>query len=379
MIKDLLEQQSPGSMQSFFQENYISEMARGVQSPSGKARDMLEQIHKKVGIQDVTTSVISIKRRNYWSRIAVAASILIVVGISSYFLFTDQSAVQNRVVEIEKQSDIKAPETNRAMITLSDGRKIYLDSLGNGMLASQSGTNVIKTADGQIAYQIANGGILQETQYNTLTNPRGSNVIDMTLSDGSRVWLNAGSSVTYPVSFAGNERIVSISGEAYFEIVHNASKPFKVTKGDLEVAVLGTHFNVNAYEDESEIKVTLLEGLVKVSTNKQPNNSTILKPGQQSIITPNAIPTTLSNVDIDQVMAWKNGLFTLKGTRMEDLMRQVGRWYGVEVEYTGKVPVRKFGGTISRKVNLSTLLKALNEQGVNITLEDKKVIVGESN
>ena len=316
-------------------------------------------------------------RRFLWKRWLAAASVILVLALGTYFLYTDQSTSQNKVVKIEDPADIKAPESNRAMITLSDGRRVYLDSAVNGTLASQSGTNVIKTADGQIVYQHANGVISNEVQYHTLTNPRGSKVIDMQLSDGSRIWLNAESSLTYPVAFSGDVRKVGITGEAYFEVAHDASKPFKVTKGDVEVAVLGTHFNVNAYDDEVQIKVTLLEGSVKVSTTKQHNASTILKPGQQAILTINTKPATLNNVDLESVMAWKNGLFILNGTGLEDLMRQVGRWYDVDVMYTGKVPARKFGGTISRNVNLSSLLMGLNEQGVNVKLEGRKVIVGE--
>ncbi len=316
-------------------------------------------------------------RRIQWKRWIAAASVILVLALGSYFLFTGPSADQNKIVENQDPIDIKAPAANRAMITLANGQTIYLDSAGNGTLLSVDGVSVVKNNEGVIVYQSTDQLINLSTQYHTLTNPKGSKVIDMTMSDGSRVWLNAGSSVTYPVAFNGNERKVEISGEAYFEIAHDASKPFKVTKENMEIAVLGTHFNVNAYDDEAEIKITLLEGSVKVSTTKLLNASTILKPGQQAVLTLNTKPSTLNNVDLESVMAWKNGLFTLKGTGLEDLMRQVSRWYDVDIVYTGKIPERKFGGTISRKVNLNSLLRALNEQGVNVKLEGRKVIVGD--
>lgn len=316
-------------------------------------------------------------RRIQWKRWIAAASVILVLALGSYFLFTGPSADQNKIVENQDPIDIKAPAANRAMITLANGQTIYLDSAGNGTLLSVDGVSVVKNSEGVIVYQSTDQLINLSTQYHTLTNPKGSKVIDMTMSDGSRVWLNAGSSVTYPVAFNGNERKVEISGEAYFEIAHDASKPFKVTKENMEIAVLGTHFNVNAYDDEAEIKITLLEGSVKVSTTKLLNASTILKPGQQAVLTLNTKPSTLNNVDLESVMAWKNGLFTLKGTGLEDLMRQVSRWYDVDIVYTGKIPERKFGGTISRKVNLNSLLRALNEQGVNVKLEGRKVIVGD--
>lgn len=308
-------------------------------------------------------------------QLAVAASIITVIVLSSYYVFFRPS-VEKNIIANTTPADINAPASNRALITLSDGRTVYLDSVGNGALVSQSGANVIKTADGKIIYA-PSGSESQhdESIYNTLINPRGSKVIDMTLTDGSRVWLNAGSSVTYPVLFNGQDRVVSITGEAYFEITHNAAKPFKVTKGNMEITVLGTHFNVNAYDDEGEMKVTLLEGSVKVSTNQRASYSKMLKPGQQAGIKQNNIET-FNDVDLESVMSWKNGIFYFNNASIEMIMRQVANWYDVEVEYQGNVRNEYFGGTISRSENISQLIKALElTKTIKINIQGKKLII----
>src|SRR5258705_7986378 len=234
------------------------------------------------------------------SQLAVAASILLAVGLGSYFLFFDKGK-QKEIVKADNTitNDVQAPKVTKALITTADGKIITIDSLTS---FSQGNVKIVKTVDGKIVYS----GAASEVSYNTLTNPTGSKVIDMTLTDGSRVWLNAGSSVTYPVSFTANERKVKITGEAYFEVQHDANKPFIVSKGETSVQVLGTHFNVNAYDDEDNIKVTLLEGSVKVSTMYDVRG-TMLRPGQQAQIATDI--KVAGNVDLDEVMAWKNGLF----------------------------------------------------------------------
>ena len=182
----------------------------------------------------------SVKLRIFeWRRIAVAASILLMICVGSYFLFFGKKDEPTEIVKVpENTNDVKAPSNNRAIITLANGKQVYVDSINNGQLFADGNVKVAKLANGQIVYQNANGEIVKEPEYNTLSNPRGSTVIDMTLADGSRVWLNAGSSVTYPVVFTGNERKVTITGEAYFEVAHNPQQPFKVSKGEMEVTVL---------------------------------------------------------------------------------------------------------------------------------------------
>ncbi len=303
-------------------------------------------------------------------RIAAAAAILILLG-SSYFLFFNKTGKQTEIVKTDLPKDIKAPETNRAMITMANGKTVYLDSLANGTLATEGGVKLEKLADGKIAYS----GSATQLEYHTLNNPKGSIVIDMVLADGSHVWLNAGSSVTYPVAFVGKERKVTITGEAYFEVTHNANKPFYVSNDDVSVQVLGTHFNVNAYDDESTIKVTLLEGLVKVGLTPalSKGEGIIIKPGQQAWV--NGEIRLAENVDIDEVMAWKNGKFQFKGANIEAIMKEVARWYDAEIVYEGKIP-GEFVAEISRDLPVSKLLHVMQlTDRVHFKIEGKKIIV----
>jgi transmembrane sensor len=329
--------------------------------------------------------------RRLWKRMAVAAAFVGVLLVAGYWLQTRTMDDGPQITDpsIALQADVKAPDKNRAMIQLADGTTVYLDSASNGNLASVNGVNVVKTSEGQIVYNghTSAGSVPMDNgqmDYHTLTNPKGSRVIDMTLSDGSRVWLNAGSSITYPVAFAGNERKVSMDGEGYFEISRQSSvgsrelKPFIVSKGDVTVTVLGTRFNVNAYEDEEEIKVTLLEGAVKVNT-KDEVRGTILKPGEQAVSTGNSPSTALrvnKTVDVEQVMAWRKGVFDFGArTSLQEIMRQISRWYDVEVVFEDDVN-DYFGGSISRDVNVSKVLTKLELTGrVTFRIEGKKVLV----
>ena len=329
--------------------------------------------------------VLRIGRRQLWKRIAVAASLIGVLFVGYWLLRPSTLLSPANDTSTALSTDVKAPDKNRAQIRLADGTTVYLDSAGNGSLASQGNVQVVKTADGRIEYSpstTAQGKL----QYNTLTNPRGSKVIDVTLSDGSRVWLNAGSSVTYPVAFAGSERKVSITGEAYFEVngqqstVDGKKIPFIVSKGAVSVTVLGTHFNVNAYDDESEIKVTLLEGSVKVSmvntsTTTRDQRSTVIKPGQQARATADGGLTTMNGVDTEQVVAWKNGKFLFNSQDIKSILRQAARWYDLEVTYQGTI-TETFSGEVNRTVNAKELFSILEATGkVAIEINGNNVLV----
>jgi ferric-dicitrate binding protein FerR (iron transport regulator) len=200
----------------------------------------------------------------------------------------------------------------------------------------------------------------------------GSKVIDMTLSDGSRIWLNAGSSITYPVTFVGNDRNVEINGEVYFEVAHNANMPFHVRHGAMDVQVLGTHFNINAYDDEPSVKVTLLEGSVKVGNNM---GLVTIKPGEQANIASNQLPHTSGNINLEQVMAWKNGLFSFTGADLTTVMRQLARWYNIQVKYEGQIPARKFSGEITHDLTLSQLMNGLQSLGIQFSIEGRTMTV----
>ncbi|UKJ06570.1 FecR domain-containing protein [Solitalea lacus] len=314
------------------------------------------------------TPVVSIKRGFNWKWVGVAASVVFLVGILGYWSFRQ---TEPQVSQQVATADIIAPVANRAMIVLANGQKVYLDQKANGAIARDGNATVEKTADGKIVYK-ANNGSLASNLYNTLSNPRGSSVVDITLSDGTRVWLNAGSSLSYPVAFSGRERKVQISGEGYFEVAHNANMPFKVSKANMEVAVLGTHFNVNAYDDESVIKVTLLEGSVKTSLGNK--EGVVLKPGQQARVANNI--EVFKQVNLEKEMAWKQGMFRFEDTNIKEVMRQVARWYDVEVEFRGDVSKVNFGGSVSRQVNISELLKRLEATNlVKFSIVGRKVIV----
>jgi transmembrane sensor len=317
------------------------------------------------------TPVLQLKLKTAWLRWAsVAAAILI--SFSTYFYFSNKN--EKPAVIAHVPTDVKAPQTNRATITLSGGQNIFLDSAANGQLALQNNIKLIKTSEGKISYNGSQPGQTAALIYNTLTNPKGSKVIDMELADGTHVWLNAGSSLTYPVAFAGHERNVEITGEAYFEVTHNAAMPFTVKKlhDDAKVQVLGTHFNVNAYDDETSIRITLLEGSVKVSKG---NHMSLIKPGQQAAISNKEIKIN-NDIDLEEVMAWKNGKFQFgDASDIATIMRQISRWYDVDVEYQGNIS-EHIGGSIPRDVNASQVFKMLETTGtVKFKIEGRKVTV----
>jgi transmembrane sensor len=325
--------------------------------------EMLTQFRERLGNN---TTVIPFYRKSYF-RIAAAASIIIMLSTAAYFKFFNTDK-QNTIVKNNHplQQDIASPKVSKATITLANGQTVLLDSINTGTLVKQGAVNVEKTADGQIIYN----GTATETVYNTLFNPRGSKVVSLTLNDGTKVWLNSESSLHYPVAFVGNERNVEITGEAYFEVAKDATKKFIVTGNGVNTEVLGTHFNVNTYEDESNVKITLLEGSVKIRKGQATG---MLKPGQQAEVS--AAIKVVNGIDTDAVMAWKNGFFHFGNTSIQDLMKQLSRWYDIDIVYKSNIPQREFGGEISREANLSQVLKILNESKVKCRLEGSKLII----
>ncbi|HZW69216.1 MAG TPA: FecR domain-containing protein, partial [Hanamia sp.] len=265
-----------------------------------------------------------------------------------------------------------APGGNKAILTLANGSQIILSNAQNGALAQQGNTKVVKLDDGKLAYRQDEITVAPVIEYNTVSTPRGGQY-QLTLSDGSKVWLNAASAITFPTAFAGKERKVEIKGEAYFEVTHDASKPFEVTVNGMQVAVLGTHFNINAYDDEGNTKTTLLEGSVKVSKG---NLHRIIVPGEQAVINNLSDIINVNNdANLDAVIAWKNGKFYFDHSNIRTVMNQISRWYNVDIEYSGNVS-KIFGGTISRNVSASNVFRILEATGgVHFKIEGKKVIV----
>src|SRR6185295_13408999 len=252
-------------------------------------------------------------RKMKWLR--VAAAIIILISMSAYVLtqITVNRKANDEVVKVEPLAVVNndiLPGGDKAILTLANGSQIILDSAANGVVAQQGKTEVMKLANGQLVYKGA-GGPANDVLYNTMATPRGGQY-RLVLPDGSRVWLNAVSSIRFPTAFTGNERKVEITGEAYFEIVKDQSRPFRVLvkppsgNEDMEVAVLGTHFNINAYKDEPVIKTTLLEGSVKVSRG---TSLTIIKPGQQSQLNNSGVISVVPDADVAEAVAWKDGRF----------------------------------------------------------------------
>ena len=305
----------------------------------------------------------------YKVALSAAAVLIILLGAAFIFTLNQRSARPVKVQPINNalKHDV-APGHDGAILTLANGKPIVLDSAHNGSLAIQGSTEVIKK-DGQIVYNKINNP--SEITYNTVHTPNGRQY-SLQLADGTNAWLNAASSITFPTSFSGKERIVSITGEVYFEVAHNTRMPFIVEKGDMKIKVLGTHFNVNSYEDENSNNITLLEGSVEV-TNE--NTARTIKPGQQVRLNRQGSMSVVNNVDIEEVMAWKNEIFKFKGTGVEVLMRQLSRWYDVEVVFNRKVNDRFFV-EIPRSSNLSDVLKTLELTGrIRFEIEGKKIIV----
>lgn len=364
--------QSPENQQLFNQLSTEATAPRQINANEEVAPEMEQRIFDKITSQvpELQGNVVKMKKFNWKYAVAAAAAVIIV---SSLFVFTNKKSEETIVAQVEADStdDVAAPEENFARITLADGQTVDLNSSARGALASQGKMEVIKTDDGLIVYKVSAGKAAGTVQLNTLTNPKGSSVIGMVLEDGTKVWLNAGSSLTYPVAFIEKERKVSITGEAYFEVAKNKSKPFKVSRDNMEVQVLGTHFNVNAYSDDPDMKVTLLEGSVKVSNGKATG---LLKPGQQAKVK-NEDLDVHNDINLDQVMAWKNGFFSFEKASVTAVMREVARWYNIEVVYNGKVPDQYFGGDLRRNARLSSVLKVLEKTGVKFRIEGNKVTV----
>ncbi|WP_177222648.1 FecR family protein [Chitinophaga sp. YR627] len=290
-----------------------------------------------------------IRGRNYWW--AAAASLLLLGGGTAVWMIRTQRPQPAVIV----QQTTLTPGSNKAVLTLANGQQIILDNAEKGTIAESGGVSVIKADSGAIAYSGTGGNI----QYHTLSTPRGGQ-FQLTLPDGSHVWLNAASSIRYPTAFTGAERNVELTGEGYFEIAPNAAQPFTVKTGKLDVHVLGTGFNIMAYADENAVRTTLVNGSVKVAAGAA---TTILTPGTQASLQTGAAGFTISKPDLDEVLAWKNGQFRFSRTNIKQIMRQVSRWYDVEVSYEGNVDNIEFQGILSRKVTAQALLETIAATG----------------
>jgi len=300
---------------------------------------------------------------------AAAAVVILVIGI---LIWRTKSSVEQPVPSVvQNMTHEILPGGNKAVLTLSDGKKIVLDSAADGTLTKQGSVHIVKLGDGRLAYE----GKDSVSALNTLSTPYGG-MYRLRLPDGTGVWLNAASSITYPTAFAGPKRRVHVKGEVYFEVAKDASKPFFVdVNGHSTIEVMGTDFNVNAYENEDIISTTLLHGSVKVTAGDNGHEVT-LRPGQQMLIDTGTRQIKAVNyVDTDKIVAWKNGAFNFEGIPLERAMRQLARWYNLQITYEQPVRAIQFGGTLKRNLPLSDVLHFLEGAGLHYRLEDNNRVV----
>lgn len=298
-----------------------------------------------------------------------AAAILVFISTGIFLLYNKRNTQQ--IVNNKPDTHDVAPGGNKAILTLSNGAKVVLNSVKNGNLGTQAGAMVVKK-DSLLSYKATKVNVNQ-VSYNTITTPNGGQY-QLVLADGTKVWLNAASSLRFPTQFIGKDRTVELTGEAYFEVAKNKAKPFNVKTSTQTTQVLGTHFDINSYSNETSVKTTLLEGSVKVLSA---TGNVIISPGQQAVLSNNNNSLTVNNgVDINEVIAWKNGMFQFDDADIQTIMRQVARWYDIDTEFKGQIPNYTYHGKISRNSNASQVLRILGLSGINFTIEGRKIIVG---
>ncbi len=344
------------------------------------SEQILDTIHQRTGLNQPASrfSLVSLQH-------IAAAVIFMALTSGFYFYLNKPTGSQLATQKLHPEKNDIAPGGNKAILTLADGSKISLSDAANGEIAKQAGISITKTSNGRLIYSIADPQPTTNNQqpvYNTIETPKGGQY-QINLPDGSKVWLNAASSLRFPASFTGNERKVELSGEAYFEIAHvtlpsggnrtgakkssgTEAMPFKVISGNQTVEVLGTHFNINAYSDEPSIRTTLIEGSVRVllpspsGEGLDMNFSKLLKPGQQSKVNETI---NVFNVDTEEAVAWKNGYFMFNNENIQSIMRKVSRWYNIDIEYRGNISQKALWGSLSRFKNVSELIDMLELTG----------------
>ncbi|MDR6568256.1 FecR family protein [Chitinophaga ginsengisegetis] len=365
MVEQILDRDWPlweNNQLDFSQE--IARIEQGVAS----------RIHADTAVSEVRP----VHRIRFLQKWGWAAAILILLGAGAYFYTTSKKTGKDFVKGKAISTPGILPGSNKALLTLSDGTTIPLDSAARGAIAQQGSASIVKTANDEIIYD-ARGLSQGEVMMNTMSTPRGGQY-RLTLPDGTTVWLNAASAVTFPAAFTGNNRKVKVSGEVYMEVAKNAKMPFIVdVDGKAIVEVLGTSFNINSYTDEGAIATTLVEGRVKVlSANAAPSGGVTLRPGQQALQQHNIATITVNaNANLEQVLAWKNGIFSFTGKSFSSVMKDVERWYDIQVRYEGAIPTRKLKGEMDRGVQLTDLIRFLRGFGLHVELKDRTLIIGE--
>ncbi|WP_222537904.1 FecR family protein [Pedobacter polysacchareus] len=341
-----------------------------------KIEQEIDQNHTPVHQLIPDTTSLQPKKSNFnWQKIAVAAALILTSGIAVYF-YQQHSSIPP-IEQLTFKNEVK-PGGNKAILKLADGSEVVLDAAANGRLAQRKDINFSNTKDGQLAYNKQKNtpsDNAEALKYNTVSTPKGGQY-RIILPDGTKVWLNAASSIRFPTNFLPGERKVTISGEVYFEVAKNKHQPFRVIADQQILEVLGTKFNINAYADQQQINTTLAEGSVKLGRLKS-SNYQVLKPGEQAQMkTIDENPAKISSADLEEVLAWKNDAFVFNNTPTQEVMKQMERWYNVELIYKGAAPNLYFTGIIPRESNLSTFLRVLEGTGgVKFGIEQNKVII----
>lgn len=300
----------------------------------------------------------------YW----LSAAVFLLLGLSiAYFNIREAPSITT----LARAKDI-GPGTNKAILTLGNGKQIILSNNTNGKLAVEDHTNISKTDSGKIVYQPGKGALHDQPIYNTVTTPAGGQ-FKLTLADGTNVTLDASSSISFPVAFNGKQRLVTMTGQVYFEVAHDKNKPFIVNTSSQSIEVLGTHFNVNAYEDEQAVRTTLLTGSIRLKTE---GHLAILKPGEQALSLTATKKLQVGPADVEESMAWQQGYFRFRQEDIYAVMRKISRWYNIEAAFEGEIPPEKFSGTISRYKDISQVLGMLEySKSVHFKLSGRRVTV----
>lgn len=340
-------------------------------------KTLKEKMYRQITseISETGTRVVPLSRR-HWLRYAAAGVIILLIGTGTYFLFFSHTPTKAVAINKPSQHNDVNPGSYKARLTLSDGRNIIVDSAALGELTKQ-GNTVVLNKYGQLIYKpekAPSASSEESIVYNTVSTNKGE-TYSFTLADGSKVWLNSGSSIHFPVAFPGKERRIEITGEVYIKVAHNPQQPFIASANGMEVLALGTEFNINSYPEEGNISTTLINGVVRVS--KQGINR-LLKPGEQTLLLGDGTMTTPKEINIDEITAWKDGFFHFESADLKTILRQFARWYDIEVVYEGTVTNRKFFGIVKRSNTLKKVLEMLQDNNIVYQIEGKKLIVKSS-
>lgn len=336
-----------------------------------KVADELFEQHLE-SIRSTLLAHTEIEKKTYrlWRRITVAAMLVFITSIC-FYLYHTSTDTHKLAVKPHKENRI-TPGGNKAILTLSNGKRISLTDAKNGLVGLQSGLKIVKKANGQLIFHADQENQEDHNAFNTIETPFGGQY-QIILSDGTKVWLNAATTLRFPSNFSGlKERRLLLNGEAYFEVAHNPNAAFIVSTNNQEIKVFGTHFNVMNYKDEGYTKTTLLEGSVQLSSG---GITGMLMPGQQGYLPSQETKFNIAPVNIAEVTAWKDGLFIFNNTDMYTLMRQISRWYNIEVIYEPNVKNDVFFGEIERKAELNEVLKILEVGGLHFKLKGRKLTV----